>query len=233
MRTLFVGALAATVVGCSCYVSPQASLDACTGAGGNGLACFDRSSVNQTIEPEPALLSTPKPKSKVAAKTEKPPSAHARQRVELAINTAKSTTTTTIEPAATKLKSAATKVEAAAPKAEPAATEVEPAASKVELPASVRPAETSDQVIAKAKTTIAAKLEDPKSAEFGEMKRAMRTNTLGQSIDTICGRVKGKKTSGEGTGDMPFLYLVKADEAYVVNGPPMSVEATAYRNICN
>ena len=73
--------------------------------------------------------------------------------------------------------------------------------AKVQAPASGRPAETSDPVVIKAKATIAAKLEDPPSAEFGEMKRAMRKNTLGKSVDTICGRVKGKKASGEGGGD--------------------------------
>jgi hypothetical protein len=229
MRTLFVSALAATVVGCSCYVSPQASLEAC--AGGSGLACLDRSSVNQTIEPEPAAfntgLPTPKAKPKIAARTEKPPSAHPRHKTDVAMNTAISTTPTEkVEPAATKVESAPAKVEPVAPK-------VEPAAAKVEPPASVRPAETSDQVIAKAKATIASRLDDPKSAEFGEMKRAMRTNTLGKSVDTICGYVKSKKASGEGTGDRPFLYLVKDDEAYVVDGPPTSIAATAYRNICN
>jgi len=148
MRMIFVCALAAIVAGCSCYAPPQASIDACTAS---GLACLDRSSLSQTIEPEPAALD----------------------------------------------------------------------------------AETSDQVIAKAKITVAAKLEDPASAEFGEMKRTMRTNTLGHSIDTICGHVKGKKASGESTGDRPFLYLVKDDEAYVVDGAPTSAAATAYRNICN
>ena len=64
------------------------------------------------------------------------------------------------------------------------------------------------------------------------MKRAMRKNTLGKSVDTICGRVKGKKASGEG-GDWPYLYLVTEDEAYVVNGPANSAAASAYRNICN
>jgi hypothetical protein len=105
--------------------------------------------------------------------------------------------------------------------------------AKVEAPASGRPAETSDPVIIKAKTTIAAKLEDPASAEFGEMKRATRKNTLGKSVDTICGRVKGKKASGEDTGDRPFLYLVTEDEAYVVDGPANSAAASAYRNICS
>jgi hypothetical protein len=112
----------------------------------------------------------------------------------------------------------------------PTSTVVE---AKVEAPASGRPAETSDPVIVKAKTTIAAKLEDPASAEFGEMKRAMRKNTLGKAVDTICGRVKRKKASGEDAGDWPFLYLVTEDEAYVVDGPANLAAASAYRNICS
>ena len=200
MRMIFVCALAAIVAGCSCYAPPQASIDACTAS---GLACLDRSSLSQTIEPEPAALdaglSASKTRSKIAARTEKPSSTHARHKTDLAMTTTKSATPT----------------------------------ANVEPPASGRPAETSDQVIAKAKITVAAKLEDPASAEFGEMKRTMRTNTLGHSIDTICGHVKGKKASGESTGDRPFLYLVKDDEAYVVDGAPTSAAATAYRNICN
>ena len=105
--------------------------------------------------------------------------------------------------------------------------------AKVEAPASGRPAETSDPVVVKAKTTIAAKLEDPASAEFSEMKRAMRKNMLGKSVDTICGRVKGKKASDEDAGDWPFLYLVTEDEAFVVYGPANSAAASAYRNICS
>jgi hypothetical protein len=65
------------------------------------------------------------------------------------------------------------------------------------------------------------------------MKRVIRKNTLGKSVDTICGRVKGKKPSGEDTGDRPFLYLVTEDEAYVVDGPANSAAASAYRNICS
>jgi hypothetical protein len=106
-------------------------------------------------------------------------------------------------------------------------------AAKVEPPASSQPAEKSDPVIIKAKSTVAAQLQDPASAEFGEMKRAIRKNLRGESVDTICGRVKGKKASGEDAGDRPFLYLVKDDEAYVVDGPAGSAAATAYRNICN
>ena len=150
-------------------------------------------------------------------------------------------------PAPSKSSSAATKPKSAiAAKAEerpttavrekPQPVEKKPASpvieAKVQAPASGRPAETPDPIIVKAKATIAAKLEDSASAEFGEMKRAMRKNTLGKSVDTICGRVKGKKASGEG-GDWPYLYLVTEDEAYVVNGPANSAAASAYRNICS
>jgi hypothetical protein len=200
MRTLLVGALTATLVGCSCFVSPETGIQVCTGADGSGFACLDRTAVDQTGEPETASpnanFSAPKAKAKVAPRRKRPSSASGSGGSHVAAVTANS--------------------------------------SKVaELPASDRPAEAADPVTAKAKITVAAKLENPASAEFGEMKRAMRINMLGQSVDTICGRIKGKKTSGEATQDMPFLYLVKDDEAYVVDGPPTSAAASAYRNICN
>ena len=183
--------------------------------------------LNQNRQRSTLVARLPKTISKIAARTEKPPSAHARHKTDLAMTTTKSATpTANVEPAAAKVEPAAAKVELAANK-------VEPAAPKADPPASGRPAETSNEVIARAKTTIAAKLDDPRSAEFGEMKRAIRTNILGNSVDTICGSVKGKKASGESTGDRPFLYLVRDDEAYVVDGPPTSTAATAYRNICN
>jgi hypothetical protein len=199
MRTLLIGALAATVVGCSCLLPPQASMDACA----SGWGCFNGVATSQPIEPAPApprdKPQAARVKARIAAKTEEPSTAHVRARSDLVAKEAKSA-----------------RIEA-----------------KVEAPASVRPAEAPDAVIVRAKTTIAAKLEDPASAEFGEMKRATRLNMLGQAVDTICGRVKGKSASGEDTGERPFLYLVKDDDAYVVDGPPGSAAARAYRNICN
>jgi len=200
MRTLLIGTLVATLVGCSPSL-PIASMDACTDA--TGLGRLNMTAATRPVEPAPASSKassgTTKGKPAVATTTEKPSTAHVRDRSHLA---AKETKSSVIE-------------------------------AKVEAPASARPAETSDPVIIKAKTTIAAKLENPASAEFGEMKRAIRKNTLGKSIDTICGRVKGKKASGEDTGDRPFLYLVTEDEAYVVDGPANSAAASAYRNICS
>jgi hypothetical protein len=194
MRTLLIGALAATLAGCSCLLPPQASMDACT----DGFACFDRAAAER-IRPEPALFdgATKKVKARIA-KTVKPSSADTRDRVTL-----------------------------------PDAKEAKPATitAKVEPPP-VQPAETSDPLINKAKATIAAELEDPASAEFVEMNRAVRKTMLGESDDTICGRVKGKKTSGEDTGERLFLYLVEEDQAYVVDGAAGSAAASAYRNIC-
>jgi hypothetical protein len=105
MRTLFVGALPATVVGCSCYAPAQASIGACTAG---GLACLGRSSFNQTIEPEPAVrdagLSATKTRPKIATITEKPPFARARHKTGLAMTTTKFVTpTANVEPAAAKV----------------------------------------------------------------------------------------------------------------------------------
>lgn len=95
-----------------------------------------------------------------------------------------------------------------------------------------RSAEASDPVLNKAKISIAAKMEDPASAEFSDMKRAVRKNMIGRPVDTICGHVRGKNTSGADVGDRPFLYLVDDDDAYVVDGKANSAAAIAYRNIC-
>ena len=198
MRTLFIGTLAVTLVGCSCLLPPQESMETCM----DPFGCPSRTAASRPIEPAPASSrtssATTRSRSTVTAKAEEPSTAHVRDKPQLAAKQAK-----------------------------PAVIE-----AKVEAPASTRPAETSDPVIIKAKTTIAAKLEDPTSAEFGEMNRAIRKNTLGKSVDTICGRVKGKRASGEDAGDRPFLYLVKEDDAYVVDGPANSAAASAYRNIC-
>lgn len=105
--------------------------------------------------------------------------------------------------------------------------------TRISVPASERPAEISDPSLDKAKVAIETKMEDSESAEFSDMKRAMRKNMLGRRVDTICGRVKGRSASGGETGERPFLYLVKEDEAYVVDGKSGSAASTAYRNICN
>ena len=73
MRTLLIGALAATLVGCNCLLPPQAAMESCTDA--NRFSCFDRAAASLPIEPEPASFktnsATTEIKSTVAAETEK------------------------------------------------------------------------------------------------------------------------------------------------------------------
>jgi hypothetical protein len=104
--------------------------------------------------------------------------------------------------------------------------------SKTEGPATGQPSETPDPVLKKAKITVAAKMETPASAEFVDVKRAVRENIFGQPFEVICGHVKGKKKSGEATGERPFLYFVKEDEAFIVGSNPDSIAAIAYRAHC-
>jgi hypothetical protein len=155
MRTLLIGALAASFGGCSCLLPPQASMEACTDT--SGFACFDRTAASQPIELAPASFEANsaiiKVKSTITAKTEKPSSAYARDRPHLAMKTAKSTMIATI----------------------------------VEPPASGQPAETSDPVIIKTKTAIAAKLDDPASAELRANERATGScYQLARAAGAIC-----------------------------------------------
>jgi hypothetical protein len=85
-----------------------------------------------------------------------------------------------------------------------------------------------ESVIKIAKIAIAAKMENTASVVFLEMKRAAREDALGNSIDTICGRVRGK-LAGD-TGDRPFLYVVQKDEAYI---GAYTIATTEYRKTCN
>ena len=107
-----------------------------------------------------------------------------------------------------------------------------PPRTKLAVSPSDPAAETSDAVMNKARASIAAQMDDPGSVEFSDIKRAIRNNVFGRPVDTICGHVKGKNASGAETGERPFLYLVKEDDAYVVDSKPNSAASIAYRNIC-
>jgi hypothetical protein len=100
-----------------------------------------------------------------------------------------------------------------------------------DTPAPGQSNETLEAVVNKAKATTAAILADPESAEFDDMKRAIRKGMSGQPVDSICGRVKEKR-AGESISDRPFLYLVKEDKAYIDDGNSVSVGATWYRGVC-
>ena len=83
----------------------------------------------------------------------------------------------------------------------------------------------SDSAIKKAKATITAKMGNPASVEFVEIKRASNANALGNSSDFVCGFVREKNG-----GPRPFLYLVPKDEAYIGG---YNIATSAYRHICS
>src|SRR5262245_50829871 len=198
MRTLLVGALIASLMGC-CRTPPQAVLERCTTKG-----CFQRTAANPQTEirrvafkprPAPADIKS----TSVAAPATAPPPASTEPSDQTGF-IGKSTT---------------------------------PAISSApDAPAPSQSAETLDAVMNKAKATTAAILTDPEFAAFDDMKRAIRKDMTGQPVDSICGRVKTKKASGEGVSDRPFLYLIKEDKAYIDDGYPESVAATWYRVVC-
>jgi hypothetical protein len=221
MRTLLISALAASLIGCTCLAPPEASFRECT-----GFACFDETAGGRQISPKPVASKgdpAARPVKTVAAKTENSSSAQFGNKADPVTKRAKSKDAANIEaPESSQLGDVAVSV------TKRAKSKI---AAKTESPASAQFGDEADSVLKKAKSTIAAKIEDP-SAEFSEMKRAVRKNTLGKPIDTICGYVKGKSASGGDSGERPFLYLVQEDEAYIVDGSRDMTASAAYRNIC-
>jgi hypothetical protein len=89
-------------------------------------------------------------------------------------------------------------------------------------------------VIERARTSVSALMENPASAQFYSLKRAVR-RLLNESIDSVCGHVKGKDASGRGTGEIPFLYIIRDDrdgEAYLVDGTSYMAK-TVHSVVCN
>ncbi len=84
-------------------------------------------------------------------------------------------------------------------------------------------------MIEKANATIAAKMPNPASVEFAEMKRAARKTALDNPVDTICGYVWVRNASGADIGARPFLYIVQKNEAYVGG---YLIATSPYHNIC-
>jgi hypothetical protein len=244
MRPFLIGPLCVALIGCSCPLPPQGAVQTCTSQG-----CFVRTAATTPIErkrapfrPEPAM------KAKKIATASKPPAARPPSEaghMEEKANSRTSMESEFLPPAQSSAppdpvpKSETTTVggKTAGPAlGEPSETS-EPVQNKtigpkLEGPATGLPSETPDPVLKKAKITVAAKMENPASAEFVDMRRAPRQNTFGQSFEVICGHIKGKKKSGEATGERPFLYLVKEDEAFIVGSNQYSMAAIAYRAHC-
>lgn len=200
MRTLLVGALIASLMGC-CRTPPQAALERCTTKG-----CVQRTAADTQTEIRRVAFK-PSPAPANIKSTPITPAAPA---------TAPAPASTESSDQTGLIGKSATPVISSAPDA----------------PVPSQSAEALDAVVNKAKATTAAILTDPESAEFDDMKRAIRKDMTGQPVDSICGRVKEKKASSEGVSGRPFLYLVKEDKAYIDDGYPESVAATWYRAVC-
>jgi hypothetical protein len=198
-------------------------IQTCTSQG-----CFTRTAATTPIEPKRASFRPGAKirtvKSKKVAMAAKPTAAKPRNQIKPVKEKANSRTITEPEIPPSAQPSATPD-----PVPKSATTTIE---GKTDGPRTGHPSETSDPVLKKAKITVAAKMEDPTSAEFVDIKRAMRENTFGQPFEVICGHVNGKKKSGEATGERPFLYLVKEDEAFIVGSNPNSMAAIAYRAHC-
>jgi hypothetical protein len=225
MRMFLVGILSVTLSGCSCPTAPRAMLEACTSK-----ACFYGTAASPPIDLKPTPFrpnrTTKKAKPKNATKTAKTASVAAKAAKPNSPQTSngsdkeKSASPITMIP------------DSSASPPQP----VENAKATVETNVTVavprHASEASDPVLEKAKATVASKMEDPASVEFDDMTRAIRRDPFGQSIDTICGHVKGKRASGAETGKRAFLYLVQEHMAFVDLGHSSSVDANAYRNVC-
>jgi hypothetical protein len=164
MRTLFIGALAANLVGCTCPPFPYPSS-----------AQINSKPVVSKVDAQNATKST-SPQTGSSAQFGKKTKAVARAKYPVAGKTAP------LPPA--------------------------------------QLSDTAEPVIEKAKASIAAMMVNPASAEFYKLKRTVK-NLLDESVDTICGYVKGKNASGGDTEEMPFLYIIRDDrdgEAYLVDG---------------
>jgi len=97
--------------------------------------------------------------------------------------------------------------------------------------ASAQPKDNADVVTEKAKATVAAMMHDPASSTFAEMKRVVR-NLLGDQVEAVCGRIRGKYTAGGDTAELPFVFIVANNEAYIVDGSNTTA-TTAHRNLCD
>jgi hypothetical protein len=197
MKPLLIAALTASLMGCS--FAPQqtqeARLTGCTET--TGFACLNAAS--------------PKMDSKVSHSDAKKDEVRHHRKANAETKNAKSDVVPEMDASSS-----------ARPDNEITTSAI---AAKPETPQASQLDDQSASAIKKAKATITAKMGNPASVEFVEIKRAAGTNTLGNSSDIICGFVREKNG-----GPKPFLYLVPKDEAYIGG---YNIATSAYRHICS
>ena len=196
MRPLLATALTATLMGCSFAPQQTAWLSGCTEA--TAFACSDAASLKMDSKALHGEV--------IAAKNKE-----ARHQANTDTKTARSN----ILP----------KTGASSSSQPDNAITTSSIAVKPETSQTSQFDDRSDPAIKKAKATITAKMGNPASVEFVEIKRASSANALGNSSDIVCGFVSEKNG-----GPRPFLYLVPKDEAYIGG---YNIATSAYRHICS
>ena len=169
MRLLLIGALAATLVGCS---SAQQQAQQSFGDATRRL--------HQARQEWSPQMNHPKQAGAIAAKKE---NAGYRRKAKANIRNA--------------VPSIVRKMLASSSSMQPDDITTSTIAAKVETPPSSRPDGNSDPVITKAKVRIAAKMGNPSSVEFVEMTVSTTKYAAGNPVETICGFVKN--TNGADT----------------------------------
>jgi len=196
MRLLLTTALTATLMGCSFAPQQTAWLSGCTEA--TAFACSDAASLKMDSKALHGEV--------IAAK---------KKEVRHQANTDTKTARSDILP----------KADASSSSQLDNAITTSSIAVKPATPQTSQFDDQSDPAIKKAKATITAKMGNPASVEFVEIKRAPGANALGNSSDIVCGFVREKNG-----GPRPFLYLVPKDEAYIGG---YNIATSAYRHICS
>jgi hypothetical protein len=236
MRMVLIISLAGALAGCSCFAPPQIIAEAC--AEPNQFGCSYRTASATQFESDSAVekLGPHKRKANAAHVTRAsaprfPHKVSARKPASAKKNTASAVKQHKRELTA-KVTPPRPVPESAASASDPAPTKVAAApAAQAQKAESAQADIIPDSILDKLRAAIAAKLEDPASVEFIQMKRALRKNLLEQPIDTICGHIVGKTTSSAERKEMPFLYLVKEENVYIDDGSDEAV-ADAYGKVC-
>ncbi len=195
MRLLLTTALTATLMGCSFAPQQTAWLSGCTEA--TAFACSDAASPK--MDPKASHGEV------IASK---------KKEVRHQANTDTKTARSDILP----------KTDASSSSQPDNAITTSSIVVKSETPQTSQSDDQSDPAIKKAKATITAKIGDPASVEFVEIKRASGANALGTSSDIVCGFVRNKNG-----GPRPFLYLVPKDDAYIGG---YNIATSPYRHVC-
>ena len=230
-RFHFTIVLAVTLTGCTCFAPLQAPRTASkTIARSEKTVAVKKNSLrHRTAADTRKKIVAPPVAVKTPAQQDDKASAESKNSVATKVETPQLSQSDD-KPSAESKNSVATKVEIPQPSQSDgksnAESNMKSTAAKTETAQS---SQLDDEIVKKkARATIAEKMDNPVSVVFLDMKRAARKDALGNSVDTICGRVRGK-LAGD-AGDRPFLYVVQKDEAYV---GAYALATGEYRNICN